>query len=87
MIKQAVRKMVRLNKKNDPGVETEPSKLFLFQPVEGLHDPVNVFYDKECSESLFRDDLPGVQLRGTLLNKGPFQRGDVGALTTVAGEE
>ena len=83
--------MVRLNKKKDPGVETvsppEGSPLFLFQPVEGLQDPVNVFYDKGCSEAVFRDGIPGVQLRGTLLNKGPFQMGGVGALTTVAEEE
>ena len=90
-IKQAVRKMVRLNKKKDPSVETVSppvgSPLFLFQPVEGLHDPVNVFYDKGCSDAVFRAGIPGTQLRGTLLNKGPFQMGGVGDITTVAEEE
>ena len=80
-IKQAVRKMVRSNRKKHPGIETvkppDGSSLFLFQSVEGLHDPVNVFYDKGCSDAVFRAGIPGVQLRGTLLSKGPFHMGGV----------
>ena len=90
-IKQAVRKMTRFNKKKDPDVETVSpplgAPLFLFQPIEGLHDPVNCFYDKGCSDAVFREGIPGIQLRGTLLSKGPFQMGGVGNIATVAEEE
>ena len=59
--KQTVRKMGWLNKKKDPGVETvspqEGSQQFLFQPVDGLHYPVNIFYDKGCLEAVFRDGI------------------------------
>ena len=90
-IKQAVRKLHRINKKKDPCVETVAppvgTPLFLFQPVEGITDPVNVFYDKGCSDAVFRTGIPGVQLRGTLLTKGPFEMGGVGGITTTAEEE
>ena len=90
-IKRAVRKMSRWNKKLDPNVETvsppEGSPLFMFQPIEGISDPVNLFYDCGCSDAIFRDGIPGQQLRGTLLAKGPFQMGGVGDIATVAEEE
>ena len=90
-IKQAVRKLHRLNKKHEPGVVTVSPPagvpLFLFQPVEGLSGPVNVFYDKGCSDAVLREGIPGVQLRGALLSKGPFDMGGVGNLVTQAEEE
>ena len=90
-IKQAVRKLHRLNKKRDPGVITVSPPagvpLFLFQPIEGLDGPVNVFYDKGCSDACFRTGVPGVKLRGTLLNKGPFDMGGAGNITMRAEEE
>ena len=90
-IKRAVRKMNRFNKKSDPGVETvsppEGSPLFMFQPVEGLQEPVNLFYDCGASEAIFRQGIPGKQLRGTMLAKGPFSMGGVGDIATVAEEE
>ena len=90
-IKRAVRKMNRFNKKSDPGVETvsppEGSPLFMFQPVEGLQEPVNLFYDCGASEAIFRQGIPGKQLRGTMLAKGPFSMGGVGDIATMAEEE
>ena len=90
-IKQAVRKLHRLNKKKDPDVVTVSPPagvpLFLFQPIEGINGPVNVFYDKGCSDACFRSGVPGTELRGTLLNKGPFDMGGVGNITTKAEEE
>ena len=65
----------------------EGSPLFMFQPIEGISDPVNLFYDCGCSDAIFRDGIPGQQLRGTLLAKGPFQMGGVGDIATVAEEE
>ena len=88
---KAVKKMCKLNQKNDPSIETvsppEGSPLFMFQPIEGLQDPVNLFYDCGCSDAIFRDGIPGKQLHGTLLAKGPFQMGGVGDIATVAEEE
>ena len=55
--------------------------------MEGLIHPVNVFYDKGCSDAIFRSGIPGTQLRGTLLSKGPFQIGGLGNISTVAEEE
>jgi hypothetical protein len=59
----------------------------MFQPIEGLDDPVNLFYDSGCSNAIFRDRVPGNQLRGTLLSKGPFHIGGVGDIATVIEEE
>ena len=74
-IKRAVRKMHRFNKKSNPGVETisppEGSPLFMFQPLEGLSSPINAFYDCGCSDAIFLDGVPGNNLRGALLYKGP----------------
>ena len=55
--------------------------------MEGLNGSVNVFYDKGCSDVVFREGIPGVQLRGALLSKGPFDMGGVGNLVTQAEEE
>ena len=56
-IKQAVRRLNRLNKKRDPFVITisPPAglPLFLFQPIEGVKGPDNVFYDLGCSDAIF----------------------------------
>ena len=90
-IKQAVRKMSRFNKKHDPEAETVSppagAPLFMFQPVEGLKNPVNMFYDSGCSDAIFRVGIPLKELRGTLLSKGPFQMGGVGNIATKAEEE
>ena len=46
-----------------------------------------MFYDLGCSDAIFRSGVPGNELRGTLLNKGPFPMGGVGDITTMADEE
>ena len=90
-VKRAVRKMHRFNKKSNPDIETisppQGTALFMFQAVEGLQNPVNVFYDCGCSDAIFRSGIPGVELKGTLLNKGPFNMGGVGDISTVAEDE
>ena len=57
-IDQAVKKMEKMNRKKDPSTETVSppagAPLFMFQPVEGLSEPVNVFYDCGCSDAVFR---------------------------------
>ena len=90
-IKRAVRNLNRFNKKSDPDVVTvsppEGVALFMFQGVEGLNNPVYTFYDSGCSEAIFREEIPGKELRGTVLAKGPFQMGAVGNTPVVAEEE
>ena len=53
-IKQAVKRMRRMNKRKDPNMETVSppagAPLFLFQPVQGRQAPVNIFYDNGCSD-------------------------------------
>ena len=81
-IKRAVRTLNRYNKKHNPGSETvsppEGTPIFMFFGAEGTTRPVNIFFDCGCSEAIFQEDVPGNELRGTLLTKGPFKMGDVG---------
>ena len=90
-IKRAVRNLHRFNKKADPDVETisppEGAPIFMFLGAEGLHNPVYTFFDSGCSEAIFREGIPGKELRGTLLTKGPFRMGGVGDTAVTAEEE
>ena len=90
-IKSAVRKMVRYNKKVDPNIETvkppEGVPIFMFLEAEGLHNPVNIFFDNGCTDAIFKSEIPGNELKGTLVNKGPFQMGGVGDIVTMADDE
>ena len=61
--------------------------LFLFHDAQGKFYPVKTFYDSGCSHAVFRDGIPGAQLRGQLVTKGPFNIGGVGGLTAVAKDE
>ena len=60
--------MNRFNKKLVPNAETinppEGSPLFMFQSVEGLIESVNLFYDSDASDAIFRERIPGKHLRG-----------------------
>ena len=90
-IKRAVRNLYRFNKKSDPAVETisppEGIHLFMFFSAEGLLNPVNIFFDCGCSDAIFRDGVPGRELRGTMLEKGPSKMGGVGNTSVQAEEE
>ena len=85
----AVRKVRRVEKKK--GMEVVPipegDPLFLFHAAQGKTAPVNTFYDGGCSHAVFKDGVPGEQLRGQLVTKGPFTIGGVGGLTTQALDE
>ena len=85
----AVRKIRRGQQKRGkdivPVPEGEP--LFLFHPTQGKTRPVNTFYDTGCSHAVFKEGVPGGQLRGQLVAKGPFDIGGVGGLTARANDE
>ena len=89
MLNKAVRKIRRVEKKKGaevvPVPEGEP--MFLFHPTKGKTEAVNTFYDSGCSHAVFKQGIPGDQLRGQVVNKGPFQIGGVGGLVTTAYDE
>jgi len=76
---------------NKRGRETIPvpsgDPLFLFHATQGKTRPINTFYDTGCSHAIFLDGVPGNQLRGQIVSKGPFQINGVGGLNTKALDE
>ena len=85
----ASRRLRRTEKKKGseivPVADGEP--LFLFHGAQGRNRPVNVFYDSGCSHAVFKSGVPGLELKGQLVARGPFNIGGVGGLTAVAEEE
>ena len=85
----AVKKIRRVE--NKKGIEIVPvpegEPMFLFHAAQGRTEPVNTFYDNGCSHAVFKDGIPGDQLRGQLVAKGPFNIGGVAGLTTKALDE
>ena len=73
-ITKAVRKAAR-----DNSVQVEPipagRPLFLFAQCKGKRNGVNCFFDKGCTEAVFREGIPGVELIGEKVTKGPFTIG------------
>ena len=61
--------------------------MFLFQPIQGKDKPVNTFYDIGCSHALFKEGVPGSQLKGRIVQKGPFNMKGVGGITTQANDQ
>ena len=89
VLNNAVRKLRRNENKKGreivPVPEGEP--LFLFHDAQGKTEPVKTFYDSGCSHAVFKEGIPGKQLRGQLVAKGPFNIGGVAGLTTKALDE
>ena len=50
----------------------EGNPMFMFQALRGRTKPVFAFYDSGCSNACLRSGIPGDQLRGQVLAKGPF---------------
>ena len=61
--------------------------MFLFFHVKGKTKGVNVFFDKGCTTACFREGVPGGELNGEVIAKGPFQIGGVGGIQTKANDE
>ena len=49
--------------------------MFMFQALRGKTEPVLAFYDSGCSNACLKTGIPGVQLKGQVLAKGPFTEG------------
>ena len=68
-----------------PVPEGEP--LFLFFRAKGRDKGANVFFDKGCGTAVFKEGIPGNELRGKVIKKGPFIMTGVGDIRTKANDQ
>ena len=61
--------------------------MFLFFHIKGKKKGANIFFDKGCSTACFREGIPGKELNGKILAKGPFQIKGVGGMEAKANDE
>ena len=84
VITKAVRRAAR-----DSTVQVDPvpsgRPMFLFFQCKGKNKGANCFFDKGCSEAVFREGVPGMELIGEKMTKGPFTIGG-GWWTRVASQ-
>ena len=81
----------KARKDSDSPVEVVPvpegEPLFMFQALKGISKPVFAFYDSGCSNACMRSGIPGTQLRGQVLAKGPFTVEGVNGVLIQADDE
>ena len=68
-----------------PPPEGEP--MFLFFGIQGRHRAVNAMFDNGCSHLMFKEGIPGKELRGMITHKGPFYMKGVGGIVTKANDQ
>ena len=61
--------------------------MFLFFHIKGKNKGANLFFDKGCSTACFREGIPGGELNGKIISKGPFQIKGVGGIEAKANDE
>ena len=61
--------------------------MFLLFGAQGRHHPVNIMFDNGCSHAVFREGVPGKELRGMVTHKGPFHMKGVGGIVTKANDQ
>ena len=87
---KAVTKAVRKAAK-DNSIQVTPvpagRPMFLFFHCKGQDKGANCFFDKGCTEAVFREGIPGKELVGQKTMKGPFVIGGVGGLECKANDE
>ena len=92
-IEEATRDLTRLEKRQSSSKDIKVAPppvgqpLFLFFHVKGKTKGVNFFFDKGCSTACFREGIPGTELNGKIIAKGPFQIGGVGGMQAKANDE
>ena len=91
VFKTAEKKLRKKSLRMDDSVEIVPipegEPMFMFQALKGKTKPVNAFYDSGCSNACLRTGVPGVQLQGQRLAKGPFNITGVNDVTIQAQDE
>jgi hypothetical protein len=92
-IEEATRKLTRIEQRisNNKNLQVVPppigQPMFLFFQVKGKKNGANFFFDDGCSHACFQEGIPGGELNGEIIAKGPFQIGGVGAMKTKANDE
>ena len=87
----AARRLRRNEKRRNPEAEFVPvpkgQALFIFCPVEGKTRDLNFFNDSGCPNAIFKNGIPGNELRGQIVEKGPFIVQGVNNIKITAGDE
>ena len=58
--------------------------MFMFFGANGRTRPLNTFIDNGCSHAVFNKLIPGQELKGQLIQNGPFDIGGVGGAKVMA---
>ena len=62
----------------------EGDPMFLFFRAKGRVNGVNTFFDSGCSTAVFKEGIPGTELRAKIIQTGPFMMNGVGGIKTKA---
>ena len=91
VLKAAEKKLRKKSSDRQGQVEVVPipagDPMFMFQALKGKTNPVNGFYDNGCSNACLRTGIPGTQLKGQVLAKGPFTITGVNDVSITAQDE
>ena len=81
----------KLKKKIKPPTEVidipTGDPMFMFFGIKGKTRSLNTFFDRGCSHCVMREGVPGEELKGTLVQEGPFDIGGVGGARVQANSE
>ena len=85
---KAMKKRLKANGfKGDMKPPPEGEPMFLFFGAQGRNKPVNIMFDSGCSHAVFRDGIPGKELKGMITHRGPFHMKGVGGILTKANDQ
>ena len=89
--KTAEKKLKKHVRKQEGPVEIVPvpegDPMFMFQALKGRTEAVFAFYDSGCSNACLQTGVPGDQLKGQVLAKGPFTIEGVNGVLITAQDE
>ena len=77
-----VEELIRTAENQGVDVLPEPRgrPIFMFFPVAGINKPVLTIFDTSCSDDVVQEGIPGVEWKGCITHRGPFDMGGVGGL-------
>ena len=84
-VKSLEKQVSKAGKELVPAPDGNP--LFLFFGAKGKTRSLNTFLDQGSSDVLMKEDVPGKELLGHRIRKGPIMLKGVGGLTAVANGE
>ena len=68
-------------------LEVPPPSMFMFSRIKGKTRSLNTFYDDGCSDCVWKEGVPGNELKGIITQPGPFFMGGVGDTRVKANNE